>query len=53
MHCKKKVNTDSEGDAARNSERRFTAVEGKLAALSAQMERIEKLLETLVGARSA
>ncbi|OJT10257.1 hypothetical protein TRAPUB_13211 [Trametes pubescens] len=53
VHCKEKVEGDGGGDAARNSEERLSAVEGKLAALSVQMERIEKLLDSLAGARSA
>ncbi|KAH9894903.1 hypothetical protein C8Q73DRAFT_644952 [Cubamyces lactineus] len=48
--CKLKVVED---DTEKNTEQRLSAVEGRLAALTAQMERIEKLLESLAVSRSA
>ncbi|KAI0325467.1 hypothetical protein GY45DRAFT_1348843 [Cubamyces sp. BRFM 1775] len=48
--CKLKV---AEDDAEKNTEQRLSAVEGRLAELTAQMGRIEKLLESLAVSRSA
>ena len=50
VSCKLKV---AEDDTEKNTEQRLSSVEGKLAALTAQMERIEKLLESLAVSRSS
>ncbi|KAI0644525.1 hypothetical protein C8Q79DRAFT_777894 [Trametes meyenii] len=44
---------DDEVDGARDAQERLFAVEGKLAALTVQMERIEKLLESLALSRTS
>ncbi|KAI8975856.1 hypothetical protein BD414DRAFT_423775 [Trametes punicea] len=44
---------DKLGNLAEGTERRLSAVEGRLAGLAAQMERIERLLESSTGSRSA
>ncbi|KAI0633741.1 hypothetical protein C8Q77DRAFT_1157905 [Trametes polyzona] len=54
VQCKKPQDEDEdEEDTSAKTEERLSAVEDKLAALAAQMERIEKLLQSLAAARSS
>ncbi|KAI0373412.1 hypothetical protein BV20DRAFT_937448 [Pilatotrama ljubarskyi] len=58
VRCTEEENEDEESDEEEeeeedNTEERLSAVEDKLAALAAQMERIEKLLEQLAVSRSS
>ncbi|KAI0666566.1 hypothetical protein C8Q78DRAFT_1107669 [Trametes maxima] len=53
VRCTPEKADDDSADGARDTLERLSAVEGKLAALTAQMERIEKLLESFMLSRAS